>query len=177
MFDHLCASLWWTGHRGGIASAVCAMAQPWTTVERAVRPAPPNDSTTCSRGRSGAEPTARKSGMAATTPPMGKAQKRVAHGSRSTEVRGMPGGEARAARGRAGGGSDPKRWGLSSGDTVSSAVQTRRARARCRAGLPPPLSRVLHGSAPSGGAQRRPPRAAERPASLWQPRGERCALL
>jgi hypothetical protein len=31
------------GHRGGIASAVCAMAQPWTTVAWAVRPAPPHD--------------------------------------------------------------------------------------------------------------------------------------
>jgi hypothetical protein len=32
MFDHSCASLWWPGRRGGIASAACAMAQPWTTV-------------------------------------------------------------------------------------------------------------------------------------------------
>ena len=63
------------------------------------RPARPNDSTTLGRGRSSAEPTARRSGMAATSPPMGKAGKRVAHGHRSTEARGMPSGEARAARG------------------------------------------------------------------------------
>ena len=41
--DHSCASLWWSGRRGGSASAVYAMAQPWTTVEWAVRPARPND--------------------------------------------------------------------------------------------------------------------------------------
>ena len=38
MFDHACASLWRPGHRGGIASAVCAMAQPWTTVAWALGP-------------------------------------------------------------------------------------------------------------------------------------------
>jgi len=99
MFDHSCASLWRPGRRGGIASAVCAMAQPWTTVAWAVWPARPNDPTACSRGRSNAEPTARRSGMTATIPPVSKARERVAHGHRSTEARGMPGGEARAARG------------------------------------------------------------------------------
>jgi len=63
------------------------------------RPARPNDPADLSRGRSSAEPTARRSGMTATTPPMCKARKRVAHSHRSTEARGMPGGEACAARG------------------------------------------------------------------------------
>src|SRR5437763_6486324 len=57
------------------------------------RPARPNDPAALSRGRSSAEPTARRSGMAATTPPMGRARKRVAHGHRSTEVRGCRAGK------------------------------------------------------------------------------------
>jgi hypothetical protein len=89
----------WPGRRGGSASAACAMAQPWTTVAWAVWPAPPNDPTTLGRGRSNAEPTACRSGVAATLPAVRKAHERVAHSHRATEVRGMPGGEARAARG------------------------------------------------------------------------------
>ena len=85
MFDHSCASMWCTGHRGGSASAVCAMAQPWTTVEWAVWPARPHDPTVLSRGRSSAEPTARRSGMAATTPLARKPRERVAH---AAELRG-----------------------------------------------------------------------------------------
>ena len=30
--DRSCARLWWSGRRGGSASAVCVMAKPWTTV-------------------------------------------------------------------------------------------------------------------------------------------------
>jgi hypothetical protein len=53
----------------------------------------------------------------------------------------------------------------------------RRARDRCRAGLPPPLSRILHGSAPSG-AQRQPPRSAgQARAALAVTRGELCVAL
>ena len=37
-FDHSCASFAWSGRRGGIASAVCLMAQPWTMVAWACGP-------------------------------------------------------------------------------------------------------------------------------------------
>jgi hypothetical protein len=36
--DLSCASLWWSGRRGGIASAVWTMAQPWTMVAWALGP-------------------------------------------------------------------------------------------------------------------------------------------
>jgi len=78
------------GHRGGIASAVCAMAQPWTTVEWTVWPARPNDPTAFSRGRSSAEPTACRSGIAQTTSPVRKAHERDTHSHRSTEAWGLP---------------------------------------------------------------------------------------
>src|SRR6266571_7776002 len=38
MFDHSCMSFAWSGRRGGLASAVCLMAQPWTTVAWALGP-------------------------------------------------------------------------------------------------------------------------------------------
>jgi hypothetical protein len=97
--DHLCASLWWSGRRGGSASAACAVAEPWTTVEWAVWPARPNDPAALGRGRSSAEPTAHWSGMAERISPGSKACERVAPGHRTTEARGMPGGGTRAARG------------------------------------------------------------------------------
>src|SRR5712691_12588458 len=65
------------------------MAEPWTTVEWAPWPARPNDPAALCRGRSSAELTACRAGMAQTT----------AHDHTSTEARGMPGGGARAARG------------------------------------------------------------------------------
>src|SRR5574341_2469209 len=39
----------WLGRRGGLASAVCTMAEPWTTVEWAL-PARPNDPAAGCRG-------------------------------------------------------------------------------------------------------------------------------
>ena len=75
------------------------MAQPWTAVEWAVRPARPDDPAALGRGRSSAEPTARWSGMAERISPGSKACERVAPGHRAPEARGMPGGGARAARG------------------------------------------------------------------------------
>jgi len=123
--------------------------------------------------------------MAVTTQPMCKARKRVAHSYRATKARGTPDVEARAARGVS--------WrGLSSGDTVSAAVQTRPTTAirsprmlQPRLACPRLLSRWSPPSAvpcsarerPQWGAQRRPPRSAERPAFLWQSREESCALL
>jgi len=36
--DHSCASFAWSGRRGGLASAACLMAQPWTMVAWALGP-------------------------------------------------------------------------------------------------------------------------------------------
>jgi len=56
-------------------------------------PARPSDPPALGRGRSSAEPTARRSGMAQTTPPVSKARKRVAHSHRSTQGGGCRAGE------------------------------------------------------------------------------------
>jgi hypothetical protein len=50
MFDHSCTSFAWPGRRGGIASAVSFMAQPWTTVAWALGP---RDRTTLPPSRDG----------------------------------------------------------------------------------------------------------------------------
>jgi hypothetical protein len=100
----------------------------------------PNNPTALSRGCSSAEPTARRSGMAQTTPPVRKARKRGAHGDSSTETRGMPGGVARAARGEPAGELTSRVGGYPPAhDPASAPAVTRSSPLPCVAGSLCPL--------------------------------------